>query len=268
MRHIDEDTITQAVIARHAAAADARLREVVTSLVQHLHGFARDVKLTEAEWAEGTRFLADCGLAAAAGRSEVTLLSDALGLTALVTAVNQRRPRGCTEASLPPSIHGEPGRHEQAPGEPLYVCGRVCALDGAPIAGAMARIGPRGGRGAVQRTGADGRFICRTTVAAPQPVAHDGPVGRLLQALGRPPWRPAHLHITIDAPGYEPLATQLFRQGDPYLDADAVFGVRSSLIADWVRHAPGPTPDGDASTLPFTTLEFDFVLNATTGDTP
>jgi len=266
MRHIDEDTITQAVIARHAAAGDARLRDVVTSLVQHLHGFARDVKLTEAEWAEGTRFLADCGVASAAGRSEVTLLSDALGLTALVTAVNQRRPRGCTESSVPPSTHGEQDRRERAPDEPLYVCGRVRALDGSPIAGAQARIGSRGGRSEVQPSGSDGSFICKTTVAAPQPVAHDGPVGRLLQALGRPPWRPAHLHITIDAPGYEPLATQLFRQGDPYLDVDAVFGVRSSLVADWVCHEPGATPDGDASAVPFTTLDFDFVLNATTGD--
>jgi hydroxyquinol 1,2-dioxygenase len=269
MRHIDEDTITQAVIARHAAAGDARLREVVTSLVQHLHAFARDVKLTESEWAEGTRFLADCGRASAAGRSEVTLLSDALGLTALVTAVNQRKPRGCTESSVPPPARDALGRRDDEQVEPLYVCGRVRALDGSPIAGAQVRIGPGdGGRRDAQRSGADGSFICKTTVAAPQPVAHDGPVGLLLQALGRPPWRPAHLHITIDAPGYERLATQLFRQGDPYLDVDAVFGVRSSLVADWVHHKPGPTPDGDASAVPFTTLDFDFVLNATTGDKP
>jgi len=267
MRHIDEDTITQAVIERHAAAGDARLREVATSLVQHLHAFARDVKLTEDEWAEGTRFLADCGVASAAGRSEVTLLSDALGLTALVTAVNQRKPRGCTEASVLPSTPGEPDRREDEPGEPLYVRGRVRALDGSPIAGAQVRIASGDGRrGEVHRTGADGSFVCKTSVAAPQPVAHDGPVGRLLQALGRPPWRPAHLHITIDAPSYERLATQLFRRGDPYLDLDAVFGVRSSLVADWLRHAAGPTPDGKASSLPFTTLDFDFVLNATTGD--
>ena len=100
MRHIDADTITQAVIARYAAAGDARLREVMTSLVQHLHAFARDVRLTEAEWAEGLRFLADSGREAARGRPEVALLSDSLGLTALVTAVNQRKPRGCTETTL------------------------------------------------------------------------------------------------------------------------------------------------------------------------
>ncbi len=269
MRHIDEDTITQAVIARHAAAGDARLREVVTSLVQHLHAFARDVKLTEAEWVEGTRFLADCGRASAAGRSEVTLLSDALGLTALVLAGNRRAPHGCTATSVPAAARGAGPRRDGEPGEPLYVCGAVRALDGAPIAGAEVRITPGdGGRGERQRSGADGRFACKTRVAAPQPIAQGGPVFRLLQALGRPPWRPAHLHITIDAPGFERLATQLFRRGDPYLDVDAVFGVRSSLVAEWVRHEPGPTPDGDASAVPFTTLDFDFVLNATTGDKP
>jgi hydroxyquinol 1,2-dioxygenase len=117
-------------------------------------------------------------------------------------------------------------------------------------------------------TNADGCFVFKTTVAAPQPVAHDGPVARLLQALGRHPWRPAHLHFTINARGCEALVTQVFRQGDPYLDADAVFGVRTSLVADWVRHASGRTPDGHSSEQPFTTLDFTFVLNRTPrGDT-
>ena len=114
---------------------------------------------------------------------------------------------------------------------------------------------------------ADGSFLFKTSVAAPQPVVHDGPVGRLLHALAGPPWRPAHLHFTISAPGYERLVTQLFRRDDPYLDADAVFGVRSSLVTDWVRHEPGRTPDGHASALPFTTLDFAFVLNNTTQET-
>jgi hydroxyquinol 1,2-dioxygenase len=265
MRHINEDTITQAVIARHASAGDARLREVVTSLVQHLHAFARDVKLTEAEWAAGVRFLANCGRAPANGRPELALLSDTLGLTTLVTAVNQRKPTGCTEATVSPPLYanGVPyGNTED--GEPCYVRGRVRALDGTPIVGAAVRIG----HGEALRTDADGRFLHKTTVAAPQPIAHDGPVHGLLHALGRHPWRPAHLHFMINARGYEPLVTQVFRQGDPYLDADAVFGVRSSLVADWVRHDPGRTPDGQTSSVPFTILDFAFVLNNDiTGDT-
>jgi hydroxyquinol 1,2-dioxygenase len=267
MRHINEDTITQAVIARHASAGDARLREVVTSLVQHLHAFARDVKLTEAEWTAGVRFLAECGRAAAQGRTEVALLSDTLGLTALVTAANQRKPKGCTEATLPSALsaHGVPQRSGDEQDEPCYVRASVRALDGTPIAGAEVCIG----HGEAMQTDADGRLVCKTRVAAPQPIADDGPVGRLLHALGRHPWRPAHLHFMISARGYEPLVTQVFRQGDPYLDADAVFGVRSSLVADWVRHEPGRTPDGQTSAVPFTTLDFAFVLNNDiTGDRP
>lgn len=261
MRHIDEDTITQAVIARHAGAGDPRLREVVTSLVQHLHAFARDVKPTEAEWAEGVRFLADCG------RHEVALLSDTLGLSALVTAANRRKPRGCTEASVPPTAlaNGVPPQRDNGEPEPCYVRGRVRALDGTPIAGADVRIG----QADVLRSDADGGFVGKAIVAAPQLVAHDGPVAALLHALGRPAWRPAHLHFTISARGYERLVTQVFRRGDPYLETDAVFGVRPSLVADWVRHECGRTPGGEHSTEPFTTLDFTFVLNNdTAGDTP
>jgi len=267
MRHINEDTITQAVIARHATAGDARLREVMTSLVQHLHAFARDVKLTEAEWAEGVSFLAECGRTTAQGQPETALLSDTLGLTALVTAANHRKPQGCTEATvaLPGTASGAPYRAGDS--EPCFVRGRVRELGGVPIAGAEVRVGPPDAD--VLRTDADGAFLARTTLAAPQPIAHDGPVGRLLQALGRHPWRPAHLHFTITACGYERLVTQVFRRDDPYLDADAVFGVRSSLVADWTRHDSGRTPDGHASAVPFTTLDFAFVLNrAITGDRP
>ena len=129
------------------------------------------------------------------------------------------------------------------------------------------RDGRPGGEDCVSRTDADGRFLLRTTLAAPQPIVHDGPVARLLQALGGSPWRPAHLHFTISAAGYEGLVTQLFRKGDPHLDADAVFGVRSSLVTDWVRHEPGRTPDGHTSATPFTTLDFTFVLHDdSTGD--
>jgi hydroxyquinol 1,2-dioxygenase len=292
MRHIDEDTITQAVIARHATAGDARLREVLTSLVQHLHAFARDVKLTEAEWAEGVRFLAECGrVGAAPPQHEVTLLSDTLGLSMLVTAMNQRKPRGCTESTLagPHFVAGAP-RYGQgddvgrgAAGEPCYVHIRVSSRGGAPIAGAEVQVwqcdadgryavpGPAGpawrARG-VMCTDADGSLRFKTVVAAPHAIAHDGPVGRLLQALGRHPWRPAHLHFMISAPGYQRLITQVYRRGDPYLDADAVFGVRNSLVADWVRHEPGAAPGGQVCAEPFTTLDFDFVLNPTTGDMP
>jgi hydroxyquinol 1,2-dioxygenase len=287
MRPIDEDTITQAVIASHASAGDARLREVMTSLVQHLHAFAREVKLTEDEWAAGIRFLTETGHLCSDERQEFILLSDTLGLSMLVTALNHRKPRGCTEATVfgPFHVEGaprvEPGGDvaRGAKGEPCFVRGRVKALDGTPIPGAEIEVWqadadgrydvqyPAGGPTRTHRargvltSGADGEFQFRSILAESYPIPHDGPVGHMLQALGRHPWRPAHLHFMITAPGYERLVTHVFRAGDRYLDSDAVFGVRASLVADWVRHDPGPTPDGGTSAVAFHTLHFDFVLD-------
>lgn len=278
MRQIDEDTITQAVIARHAAAGDARLREVMTSLVQHLHAFAREVKLTEAEWAAGLDFIAECARRGGGPRAELALLSDTLGLSTLVQA-QQRRARQGTEHSLAGAVTVEAANGQDvAPliGEPCHVRGRVTSADGRPLPGAEVQIvvpgrsAAHGTSGSTQRTDAEGVFAARVLVPPQQAIAHDGPVGALLDGLGRTPWRPAHLQFVITAPGHERLVTHVFRQGDRHLEADAVFGVRPSLVADWVRHGPGRMPDGHASAVPFTTLEFSFVLNAntTTGDTP
>ncbi len=283
MRNIDEDTITQAVIARHTHAADARLRELMTSLVQHLHAFAREVKLTEAEWTEGIRFLTAAGHITDDKRQEFILLSDTLGLSTLVTALNHRKAAGCTEATVFGPFHVEGAPHfehgadvaQGAAGEPAYVRGRVVDLQGTGVAGAEIHVWQADANGCydvqypdlqahrargVLFSGADGGFRFKSILASSYPIPHDGPVGRMLDALGRHPWRPAHLHFMITAPGYERLVTHVFRDGDPYLDSDAVFGVRSSLIAPWMRHEPGPTPDGGHSSLPFHTLDFDFVL--------
>ena len=278
MQHIDQDTITQAVIARHTTAGDTRVREVMTSLVQHLHAFAREVRLTEAEWAEGVRFLGECGRSGNEGHQELVLLSDALGLSTLVTALDRRRVKGGTESTIPAALHAtDVPRAAQdaqasidAKGEPCYVRGRVRSADGSPIAGAQVSVRPSGADGAARYLScdADGAFLVRTTVAEACPVPQGGPVGRLLAALGRHPWRPAHLQFMISAPGYEHLITHVFRKGGQYLDSDAVFGVHSSLVAEWVRHEPGRTPDGQTSAVPFTALEFAFVLNANKGDKP
>ena len=284
MRNIDEDTITGAVIARHADAGNARLRDIMTSLVQHLHAFAREVKLTEAEWFEGIRFLTECGNITDDKRQEFILLSDTLGLSTLVTAMNHGKPQGCTEATVFGPFHVEGSPHYEhgadiangAKGEPCFVRGHVRALDGTPVAGAEIEVWQADADGfydvqyANQEqhrargtlvSSADGGFHFRSILAEAYPIPHDGPVGQLLERLGRHPWRPAHLHFMISAPGYERLVTHVFRDGDKYLDSDAVFGVRSSLIADWVRHEAGPTPDGGTSPGPFYSLDFDFVLN-------
>ncbi|WP_454694125.1 intradiol ring-cleavage dioxygenase [Achromobacter aegrifaciens] len=284
MRNLDEDNITRAVIGMHANAADPRLREIMNSLVQHLHAFARDVALTEGEWFEGIRFLTEVGHITSKMRQEFILLSDTLGMSMLVTALNNKKPKGCTEATVFGPFHVEDSPRVElggdvangAPGEPCYVRGVVVGLDNLPVPNAELQVWQADEAGfydvqygddvpqrarAMLQADTEGRFHFKTIRAEAYPIPHDGPVGRMLEALGRHPWRPAHLHFMIAAPGYERLITHVFRNGDRYLDSDAVFGVRSSLIADWVEHPPGPAPDGSRSVAPFYTLDFRFVLN-------
>lgn len=281
MRNINEDTITQAVLAAMADCRNERLRVVITSLVQHLHGFAREVKLSEQEWFAGIEFLTRVGHITDDKRQEFILLSDVLGLSMLVTAQNNAKPTGCTEATVfgPFYVEGAPevangaDISNGAKGAPCRVSGQVRGIDGEAIPGAVIDVWqsdedgfydvqqPAAGEQAHRararlRSDAQGRFHFRSILAEHYPIPHDGPVGALLEALGRHPWRPAHLHFLIDAPGYERLITHVFRDGDRYLDSDAVFGVRSSLIAPWVRHE-GETP----AQSPYYSLEYDFVLN-------
>lgn len=284
MRNLDEHSITPAVIERHAAAPNPRVAEILTSLVTHLHAFAREVKLTESEWIEGIRFLTECGQLSDDQRQELILLSDVLGLSMLVIAQNQRKPRGCTEATVlgPFHVAGAPRMElgadvgRGAPGEPCFVQGSVRGPAGEPIPGAELDVWQADESGlydvqrgadaplrarALLRADANGSFYFRSIVASAYPIPHDGPVGKLLAELGRHPWRPAHLHFLITAPGYERLVTHVFREGDRYLDSDAVFGVRSSLIARWEHQTSAVAPDGSPMEQPFYTLNFDFVLN-------
>jgi hydroxyquinol 1,2-dioxygenase len=284
MRNLNEDTITDAVLARHKNAPNARLKEIVTALVRHLHAFAREVELTEEEWFEGIRFLTDVGHMTDDKRQEFILLSDTLGLSMLVIAMNHRKPEGCTEATVFGPFHVDNAPRyalgadvaNGARGEPCFVRGHVRGLDGKPIAGATLDVWQADEAGfydvqykdrahhrarGVLQTGPGGEFHFRTIVANAYPIPHDGPVGRMIEALGRHPWRPAHLHFMIKAPGYETLVTHVFRNGDKYLDSDVVFGVRSSLIAEWIRHEAGTAPDGSRMETPYYTLDFDFVLN-------
>lgn len=283
MRNVDEDTITQAVIARLADTPDPRLKQVMTSLVQHLHSFAREVRLTEAEWFEAIRFLTAVGHKCTDTRQEFILLSDTLGLSMLVTAQNTRKPAGCTESTVFGPFHVENAPEvalggdvaQGAKGSPCWVQGRVRGIGGEPVPHAdievwqadaegfydVQREGVDGAQGrAVLRADGDGGYRFWTIVAQAYPIPTDGPVGDMLKATGRHPWRPAHLHFMIKAPGYQTLITHVFRNGDAYLDSDAVFGVRSSLVADWKPHDPGIAPDGSQRDTAFHTLDFDFVL--------
>ena len=273
MRNLTQDNITQAVLARLADTPDPRLKEIMTSLVQHLHAFAREVKLTEAEWFRGIDFLTRAGHITDDKRQEFILLSDTLGLSMLTVAMNNDKPAGCTESTVfgPFYVEGAPVYDlgddvaHGAAGTPCLVRGRVRGLDGEPVPGAELHVWQADAEGKydVQRpdlaepqargvlhADREGRYHFRSVLAEPYPIPDDGPVGDMLRATKRHPWRPAHLHFMIQAPGYETLITHVFRNGDRWLDSDAVFGVRQSLVADWVRQ-----PDGSYL------VEYDFVLN-------
>ena len=277
MRNLNQHTITEAVLARQAETADPRLQQIMASLVKHLHAFAREVRLTEAEWFKGIEFLTRCGHITDDKRQELILLSDVLGLSMLTVAQNNDKPEGCTEATVFGPFHVEGAPHYElgadisngARGTPCLVRGTVRGIGGEPVANAHidvwqsdedglydvqhAQIEHAQARG-ILHADAQGRYHFRSILAVPYAIPHDGPVGDLLTATGRHPWRPAHLHFMIKAPGYETLITHVFRSDGPYLDSDAVFGVRQSLIADW-------TPQPDGSYL----VEYDFVLNPERG---
>jgi hydroxyquinol 1,2-dioxygenase len=273
MRNLTQDNITQAVIARMADTPDPRLKEIMTSLVQHLHAFAREVKLTESEWFRGIDFLTRVGHKTDDQRQEFILLSDTLGLSMLTVAMNNDKPAGCTESTVfgPFYVEGAPNFDlgedvaQGAAGVPCQVRGTVRGLDGEPVPGAEIHVWQADAEGKydVQREGlpgpqargvlhANGRgeYHFKSILAEAYPIPDDGPVGDMLRATKRHPWRPAHLHFMIKAPGYETLITHVFRDGDAYLDSDAVFGVRQSLVADWKKQ-----PDGHYL------VEYDFVLD-------
>ena len=273
MRNLDQNTITEAVLARHANTENPRLKTIMSSLVTHLHAFAREVELTEDEWFKGLEFLTRCGHITDDKRQEFILLSDLLGLSMLTVAMNNDKPAGCTEATVLGPFHVEDAPHyalgadiaNGARGIPCLVRGTVCGIDGKAVPNAHidvwqsdeeglydvqhAEIDHAQGRG-ILNADSEGRYHFRSILAVPYAIPNDGPVGDLLKAVGRHPWRPAHLHFLIKADGYETLITHVFRSDDPYLDSDAVFGVRQSLIADW-------KPQADGSYL----VEYDFVLN-------
>lgn len=285
MKNIDHLSITPEVIARFQDCGEPRLKFLLSELVQSLHDYTRRVKLTEQELMGAIDFLTATGQKCDDKRQEFILLSDVLGLSMLAVALNNQFPPPATEATVfgPFYVHGAPEYllgadiAQGAPGEPLYVTATVTDLEGKPVANALVntwqadsdgfydvqRPGqPLQARGAL-RTDGQGRLYFKTIVPVAYPVPTDGPVGGILRATGRHPWRPAHIHFMIEAPGLRTLVTHIFRDGDPYLDSDAVFGVRSSLVADMPCHpAHEPPPFGPAAGQAFRTLDISFRLTS------
>ena len=285
MRDANEHTITQAVLDRFSDTPDPRLKTVLLSLVRHLHDFARDVELTMEEWTYGIDYLTRTGHICSDTRQEFILLSDVLGLSMLVDAINHRQPEGATETTVlgPFHVEGAPQPAHGAdisgglPGERLLVEGAVTSETGRPVPGATVEVWSADQEGFydVQRsdldgpamratfeTDAAGRFHFWTVMPAFYPIPDDGPVGTLLGASKRHPFRPAHVHFMISAPGHERLVTHIFADDSPYLDGDAVFGVKTSLIEPFEHRAAGTAPDGRVLSEPWRHLRRGFGLKS------
>ena len=261
IRNFSEKTLTAEVLKRVGKAPNARTRKVMQSLVKHLHAFVREVRPTQEEWFQGIQFLTATGHLCDDKRQEFILMSDTLGVSMLVDFINYGKVGNATESTVlgPFFVAGAPemplGANITRPGTPGESCVVNCTvkgLKGEPIAGAVIDVWEAGGDGFydVQKPGGTnlrarlrsdvlGRIYFRCVKPVSYPVPHDGPVGRMLVATGRHPMRPGHLHFMIEAPGYDKLVTHLFVKGDKYLNSDAVFGVKDSLVVNFRKNAAG-----------------------------
>jgi catechol 1,2-dioxygenase len=275
-------TSADIVAASFDHAQDPRLREVAQSLVRHLHAFVVDVGLTQSEWELAIDFLTRTGHLCDGERQEFILLSDVLGVSMLVDAIANETASSATDSTVlgpfhvvdsPPRSAGDSITTSQS-GEPCVITGRVVSTTGEPLPGAVVDVWQaddagfydiqsaeveRGELRGLFTADEDGEFWFRSIVPAAYPIPHDGPVGQLLEASGRHPWRPAHIHFIAGAVGHRPLTTHIFVAGSDYLDSDAVFGVKPSLIKEFrtVTDA-GTLPDGVAT--PVRHCHFEIVL--------
>lgn len=277
--YFSEDQSVEVVNARIGADAPERLRAVMASLVAHLHAFIKDVSLTEEEWETAIAFLTKTGQISSDTRQEFILLSDVLGVSMLVDAINNRKDPAATPSTVfgPFHVKGVPEREMGATisldgkGEACLYEGRVLDVAGHPIEGALVdvwsdnadgfydvqQVGvqPEHNNRGIFRTGADGRYWFTGIKPVSYPIPDDGPVGAMLGHMGRHPWRPAHMHFMVTAPGFKRLITHTFVAEDRYLESDAVFGVKAPLIVEYNENNSEDGPPWRAA--------YDFVLPPT-----
>lgn len=289
MTEHSKDTLAMAVLERMADCKDQRFKQVMTSLVNHLHGFIQEVDLKPEEWMAAIEFLTATGKTCTDKRQEFILLSDTLGVSMLVVALAQARSgateKGATEATEA-TVQG-PYYWEGAPelplgadigvgvkGETTLYCGRVTDTEGKPLKGALLDVWSGDGEGVYDmqiegegmkargkfHTDAEGRYWFWSIRPTFYPVPMDGPVGGMLERMGRHPNRPGHIHMKVSAPKHVELTTHLFVANSPYIDSDAVFGVRNSLIVDYERQPPGTAIDGRVMDKPYWLANYDFRL--------
>jgi hydroxyquinol 1,2-dioxygenase len=287
MTTLQTQDITQAVLDRIAADADPRFKQIISAVVQHAHALVRELDLKPEEWMAAIQFLTRVGQTCDDKRQEFILLSDTLGISMLVVQLDQaRRSRdlaGATEATVQGPFYwvGAPALPlgsdiaQGMPGEPAHYSGRVSDTQGRPIANCCVDVWSGDGEGVYDmqkgpdagmrlrarfHTDAEGRYHFWSIKPTFYPVPDDGPVGEMLRAMGRHPNRPGHIHMMVYADGYAPLTTHLFAADSPYLDSDAVFGVRDSLIVPFEKHAPGVAPDGRKLDRSWHSAQYDFKL--------
>jgi protocatechuate 3,4-dioxygenase beta subunit len=282
--YFTEENSADVVTARNRNTTDERLRTVVDAAVRHLHAFVKEVEPSNAEWRTAIDFLTATGHITNDWRQEWILLSDILGVSMLVDAIDNRKPRGATQTTVLGPFHvSNAPRYESGAdicldgkGEKLLVTGRVVDTEGRPIVGATLDVWQANDEGfydvqqqgiqpdmnlrGVFATDADGRFWFRSVKPRFYPIPADGPVGQLLRALGRHPYRPAHIHFIVAAPGFDPVTTHLFAPDCPYLHTDAVFGVKAELIAEIATVDDVPRAAGLGFPNPFLALDWTFVL--------
>jgi hydroxyquinol 1,2-dioxygenase len=288
MRQFNEDTMTDAVVARLKKTKSPRLREIMSAAVRHLHAFAREAKLTEEEWFEGIKFLTAVGQKCDDKRQEFILLSDVLGLSMMIVALNHKTAPGATEATVlgPFFAHGAKEYGYGADlrvgctqkGADVWVSGRVLSLDGKPVPNAALDIWQAKADGIydVQTAGefelrgrvkanAKGEYAFASYKPKFYSIPIDGPVGDLIRATTNNHMRPAHMHAIVSAPGYQPVITHVFVEGDPHLDSDAVYAVKDSLIAKYKKVNDAAQAKKLGMPNPFLRLDWDFRLSPDKG---
>jgi hydroxyquinol 1,2-dioxygenase len=282
MPYATEQNLTDVVLERWQAVPDPRLRQVMQSLIKHLHAFVRDIEPTGEEWFAAIDFLTRIGQTCDAKRQEFILFSDVMGVSMLVDAINHRLDSGATPTTVEGPFH-VPNAPELpdggnmaagCPGIPCFITGTVTGLDGTPVANALLDLWSNDGEGlyeaqrdvtgpwmrGVYHTKADGSYTVRTVAPIGYSVPTDGPIGALFRQTELSEMRPAHVHFCIEAPGYHRLVTHLFNRASPYIETDVVYGVKAPLIVDFVENPPGVAPNGETVDTKFYTIKYDFVL--------
>jgi hydroxyquinol 1,2-dioxygenase len=288
---ITRQQITEQVLASFETTPDARRRELMKAFVSHLHAFVNDVALTEEEWGQAIGALTATGHLTDDKRQEFILWSDTLGVSMLVDSIANAVPSGATESTVlgPFYVADSPLRElgadmaEQEAGVPAWVSGRVLDLEGRPLAGAELDVWQNGDNRlyAVQdpgvpddhlrgryRTDAEGRFAFQAVRPVPYTIPDDGPVGKMLEASGRHPWRPAHIHVVIRAPGHRSVTTHIFDAASDWLDRDTVFAVKPSLVREFRERAAADPERPPGVEVPWVSLELDLVLAPGNGGAP